>query len=409
MQKDSIPFYALLLGLGCLAVTGTNTLALGLSDVPPAVQKTIGANSGGRTVSTIERKEDNGAVTYEVETTAKDGEEWELTVVEDGTLLSIEIPPAELPVAVQTAVTSQLGQGRMEGVEKLLDDGQTTYQVGIAAPSGDERDFTFGEDGTLISEEVHLAELSPGLQTAITALVGKGALEGIDKTFNHDETTYEATMTTPAGQERNFTLSETGTLLSEEVSLAELPPKIQTAIKAQVGKGKLEGIDETFNTAAITYEATVMAPDGQEGNVTISALGNLLSQEVTLADVPPEVQTAINAEVGQGKLEGIDKTFSFGKITYAGTRTTPGGQERDFIVSAQGVLLSHEVSLEEVPSAVQATINQTIGDGKILAVDQIYMIARHAVRYKIDGQKDGKPVTFNIGPRGNVSAVEDDE
>jgi hypothetical protein len=346
MQKDSIPFYALLLGLGCLAVTGTNTLALGLSDVPPAVQKTIGANSGGRTVSTIERKEDNGAVTYEVETTAKDGEEWELTVVEDGTLLSIEIPPAELPVAVQTAVTSQLGQGRMEGVEKLLDDGQTTYQVGIAAPSGDERDFTFGEDGTLISEEVHLAELSPGLQTAITALVGKGALEGIDKTFNHDETTYEATMTTPAGQERNFTLSETGTLLS---------------------------------------------------------------QEVTLADVPPEVQTAINAEVGQGKLEGIDKTFSFGKITYAGTRTTPGGQERDFIVSAQGVLLSHEVSLEEVPSAVQATINQTIGDGKILAVDQIYMIARHAVRYKIDGQKDGKPVTFNIGPRGNVSAVEDDE
>jgi hypothetical protein len=409
MQKDSIPFYALLLGLGCLAVLGTNTLALGLPDMPPAVQKTIGSNSAGRTVSTIERKDDDGAVTYEVETTAKDGEEWELTVAEDGTLLSIEIPPAELPVAVQTAVTSQLGQGKMEGVEKLLDDGQTTYQVGIAAPSGDERDFTFGEDGTLISEEVNLAELTPDLQTAITTLVGKGALEGIDKTFDHNETTYEATMTTPAGQERNFTLSETGTLLSEEVSLAELPPKIQTAIKAQVGKGKLEGIDETFDGAGIAYEATMTAPDGKEGNVTISALGNLLSQEVNLADVPPEVQTAINAEVGQGKLEGIDKTFSLGKITYAATRTTPDGQERDFVISQQGDLLSHEVSLEEVPTTVQDTINQTISDGKILEIDQVFRIARHTVVYKIEGQKDGKPVTFSIGPRGNVSAVEDEE
>jgi len=409
MQKDSIPFYALLLGLGCLAVLGTNTLALGLPDMPPAVQKTIGSNSAGRTVSTIERKDDDGAVTYEVETTAKDGEEWELTVAEDGTLLSIEIPPAELPVAVQTAVTSQLGQGKMEGVEKLLDDGQTTYQVGIAAPSGDERDFTFGEDGTLISEEVNLAELTPDLQTAITTLVGKGALEGIDKTFDHNETTYEATMTTPAGQERNFTLSETGTLLSEEVSLAELPAKIQTAIKAQVGKGKLEGIDETFDGAGIAYEATVTPPGGQEHNVTISALGNLLSQEVTLADVPPEVQTAITAQVGQGKLEGIDKNFSFGKITYAATMTTPDGQESNFIVSAQGVLLSQDVSLEEVPTPVKDTINQTIGDGTIIEIDQINMIAKHTVRYKIEGEKDGKPVTFSIGPRGNVSAVEDEE
>lgn len=409
MQKDLIPFFGLVLGLCGVAATGTNSLALGLLDVPPAVQKTIGLNLGGKTVSAIERTEDNGAVSYEVETTSKDGEEWDLTVAEDGTLLSIEIAPTDLPAVVQTAMAGQIGQGKLEGVEKEFDDGQTTYQVGVASPSGDERDFTFGEDGTLVSEEVYLAELTPDLQTAINSVVGKGKLEGIDKTFDHDETTYEVTVLTAAGQERNFTLSETGTLLSEEVSLAEFPPQIRAAINTVVGQGKLEGIDETFDDAKIAYEVTVTDPDGKESNLTISALGNLLSQEVTLADVSPEVQAAINAEVGEGKLEGIDKTFSFGKITYAATKTTPDGQERDFVVSAQGDLLRHEVALEEIPSAVQATILRTMGDGEILAIDQVFNVVKHTVAYQIQGQKDGQAFDFNIGPRGKVSTVQDDE
>jgi len=401
MQKEAIPLYGLFLVLLSFALTGVHTKALALTDVPPAVQKTIGDNLAGRTVSTIDRVVNNGDVSYEVSTQSQDGTEWDLTVADNGTLLGIDVAFTDLPSAVQSAINTQVGQGKLEGIQKLFDDGEMTYQAGITAPGADERDYTFNEDGTLVSEEVNLSELPPEIQTPINSLVGKGKLEGIDKTFGSDGITYEATMTTPAGQERNFTLAESGTLLSEEVSLAELPPAVQTTIKAQAAQGKLAGIDETFDGAGIAFEATVTAPNGQDHNVTVGPNGKLLSQEVRLAELPPAVQTTINTEVGQGKLEGVDQNFGPAR-TYDASKITPDGQERNFSVSAQGVLLSHEVSLEEVPSEAQNTIAKTIGDGQILTINQIFVIARHTVRYSIEGQKDGKTFDFNVNPKGKV-------
>ncbi len=94
----------------------------------------------------------------------------------------------------------------MEGVEKLVDEGETTYRAGITTPGDVERDFTYAEDGTLLSEEVNLNELSRGIQAAITTEVGRGRLEGIDKTYDDGDITYEATVITPQGDERNFSI-----------------------------------------------------------------------------------------------------------------------------------------------------------------------------------------------------------
>jgi uncharacterized membrane protein YkoI len=406
MQKYAIAPYVFLVVLAGFALTEANTMALALTDVPPAVQKTIGDNSAGRTVSTIDRVDDNGDVSYEVSTLSQDGKEWDLTVGENGTLLGMDVAFSDLPAAVQTAINAQVGQGKLEGVQKQFDDGETTYQAGITAPNADERDFSFNEDGTLASEEVYLSELPPEIQTPINSLVGKGKLEGIDKTFDDGEVTYDGTLTTPAGLERDFSLSDTGALLSEEVSLSDLPPAVQAGIKAQEGQGKLDGIDETFDDGGIAYEATVTAPDGQDHNVTVGPNGKLLSVEVRLAELSPAVQTAINAQVGQGKLEEIDQNFGPAGHTDECEMTTPDGQERDFVVSAQGVLLSREVSLDEVPSAAQNTITRTISDGTILKINQIFMIVKHTVRYSVEGEKDGKTFDFNVGPKGKVLVTE---
>ena len=261
-------------------LTGPVTTGIDLKTLPAAVQQTIQAKSEGRTVSHIERLADNGDVSYAVETVAGDGVEWDLTVAEDGTLLSLDTPLTELPPAVQTAINAQVGKGSLEGVEKLFDDGETTYRAGITAPNDYQRDYTFAEDGTLLNEEVSLGELPSAVQTAINTQVGQGKLEGIDRTFGDGDITYDATMTTPDGRERDFSVSKEGNLLSREVSLEEVPAAVQQAISQTLGTGKVVEIDQSFvdDNQAVSYEIEGLK-NGKAFDFITSATGHFLGME----------------------------------------------------------------------------------------------------------------------------------
>lgn len=256
------------------------TTGIDLKTLPTAVQQTIESKSAGRTVSQIERTGDNDEVSYVVETLAPDGGEWDLTVAEDGTLLSIDTALSELPAAVQTAINNQVGKGSLEGVEMLFDDGEMSYRAGITAPNDYQRDFTYAEDGTLINEEVSLGDLPAAVQTAIKTQVGQGKLEGIDKTFADGDITYDATMTTADGRERDFSLSKEGELLSREVSLKEVPAAVQQVISQTLGTGKVVAIDQSFaeDDQAISYEIEGQK-NGKAFDFITSATGHFLGME----------------------------------------------------------------------------------------------------------------------------------
>ena len=273
-------------GLGLLikadrpVVATSGIPAVDFAALPPAVQQTITSNSMGRSVSNVQRTIDNGEVSYDVATTSKDGEEWDLSVAEDGSLLSMDVPPAELPSAVQTALNAQVGKGTLEGVQKLIDDGETTYLAGITSPDDTEHDFTYAEDGTLLSEEVNLNEIPSTLQTAINAQVGQGKLEGIDKTYHDGQITYEATIIVPTGQERNFSISADGELLSREVSLNELPAPVKQTISQTLGQGKVVEIDQSFvaENNVTPYEVEAQK-DGKPFDFMIGPTGHFLGTE----------------------------------------------------------------------------------------------------------------------------------
>ena len=334
MQKDLIALKILFCALLGLALTENTSKALALSDVPPAVQQTIQANLNGRSVTSIEYAKDKSDVSYEVDTKAKDGAEWDLTVAENGTLLSIDVPPTELPSPVQTAITAQVGKGKLEGVAKQFDDGITTYLAGITAVDGIERDYTFAEDGTLVKGQVSLSELPPVVQTAITAEVAKGKLEGIEKTLEDGDVGYEATMTTPAGEEQNFTVDEDGTLVSLEVDMTDLPPPAQKVITALAGENKITGIDETFTNAMASYEATTATSTGQLRDFSVTAIGYLKSREVFLSEIPPIVQNTVNLTVGNGTLIRIDQYF--GALPHYEIEAVKDGAPLNFKVGPKG-------------------------------------------------------------------------
>ncbi|HUB65976.1 MAG TPA: PepSY-like domain-containing protein [Candidatus Methylacidiphilales bacterium] len=322
--------------LASSALVKMDAKALSLPDVPPAVRQTIKANSSGRTISAIARTEDGGEVSYEVTTMAAGGKTWDLVVAENGKLLSIDIPPTAAPPAVQAAIQRQMGQGTLAGIAKEFDEEEPIYEAGITAPNGAERDFTFAEDGTLIGEEVAPNDLPSAVQTAVNAYLGKGLLVDIEKEFDGPAPTYRVGITAPNDAERDFTFAEDGSLVSQEMRWAELPPAIQTAIKIQLRQAKLESIDKTFDNGEVSYEVTKILPSGQEHDFTISATGALTSQEMSLAEMPPVVRNTILRTIGDGKILRIDQQCDAPGVNPYHIEALKDGKPFNFIVGQKG-------------------------------------------------------------------------
>ncbi len=257
------------------------------------------------------------------------------------------------------------------------------------------------------SQTVALAETPLAVQKTIHAQTGDGTLGDIEKTLNDSEIIYNVELTAKDGSERDFTVDEDGTLLSVEVALAETPAAVQKSIQQLLKQGELEDIDKNLGDSDVTYDIELTTKDGWEKDFTLADDGTLLSAEVTLDETPEAVQKVIQARVGDGKLESIDKNFDEDGISYDVEMTTKDGRQKGFTLAADGSLSSVQVTLEETPRPVQRTIKNQVGDGKILRIDKSLVKEKGVFPYEIEARKDGKPFDFSVGPRGRFLGMDD--
>ncbi len=388
------------------ALAETQPAIITLPQLPSAAQKTIQSQANGRALAKIERVEGDGGFFYDVETIAADGQEWDFTVANDGTLTSLEVPLAETPVAVQTTVKSHVGDGEFDSIEKTLDGKEVVYLAEMTTKAGDDREFTVETDGRLSSMEVALAELPAVAQKTVTAQIGDGRLESIDKAFDGMGVSYEVYVTTKAGEDREFTVETDGGLSSMEVALAELPAAAQKTVAAQAGAARLEGIEKTSGPNA-TYEVNVTVKDGQKRSFSVEADGTLSSMEVTLADLPVAAQKTVITDLRDGSLDSIGKSFDDEGVSYEVDITTKPGKKWSFTVDASGNFLSSEVTLEQTPAPALKTITDKIGGGRILRINQSYIKRKKVLPFEVDGIKDGQPCDFAVGPGGRFLGWDD--
>lgn len=313
----------------------------------------------------------------------------------------------DLPAVVRAAVEAEAVGKTVTGIQRDDDDGDISYEIGTRSKDGAESGFTVGADGTLQSVEMTLADAPEPVREAINAQLGQSDLAGVEEDFDGGNASYVATITAPDGHDHDFTFAKDGTLQEIETTLAELPPALQAAVKAQAAQGRIEDIEKTFDDGDLSYVATITLPDGRERDFTFDPDGTLASVEVTLAELPAPLRAAIKDQAGQNTIESIDKTFDDGAVSYDATVTMPDGQERDFSLSEQGALLSREVAMAEAPAAVQQTISHTLGNGKVVEIDQAFDAGMSSVPYEIEGWKDGKPFYFLVSPTGDFLGMED--
>jgi uncharacterized membrane protein YkoI len=247
---------------------------------------------------------------------------------------------SETPAAVQKVIQAQVGGGKMGEIDKTFDAGETVYDVELTAADGSDRDFSVAEDGTLLSVEVQPAEMSAPAQSAIKTLVGDGVLESIDKNLDDLETNYDIELTTKNGREKTFTIADDGTLLNAEVALSETPDAVQKKIAEQITDGKLESIDKNFDDDDTNYDVAFIAKDGLEKSFAVELDGSLSSEQVSLDQVPAPAQRTIKNQIGDGKILRIDKSFvkEKGVLPYE-VQGRKDGKPFDFSVGPRGRFL----------------------------------------------------------------------
>jgi uncharacterized membrane protein YkoI len=222
---------------------------------------------------------------------------------------------SHLPPAVQKTIRAQIGDGKLDSIDKDPEDGEMIYDVEMVR-DGTERGFTVDAKGKLIDEEVFLSELPAVVQQTIKKQVGNGTLSEIDKSVEDGETSYDVEMTS-GGITRSFTSGTQGELFDVEMFLSELPAALQTAIRKQAGTDKLGEIDKCFDEDGVSYDVEVIGDTGSR-TLSFEPDGEIFSTEedVTLSAAPEVVQAQIKSLVGDGKLLGVSKITDDGEVSY---------------------------------------------------------------------------------------------
>ena len=257
------------------------------------------------------------------------------------------------------------------------------------------------------AKPVALSDTPALVQKAIAAKIGDGKLDEIDRSKENGETVFEINFTTKAGEEHDFTVADDGTLLSIGVVLAETPAVVQKTIQAQAHGWEIEGINKNVADAEISFDV-VVARDGRERSFNVAKDGVLSSMEVTLTEMPAAVQATIKAQVADGSVESIDENFDPDGNSFDVEAFAKDGGRKSFNVAPDGRLLSEEVTLEKLPPPARKTILEKIGDGKLLRIDKSLFEKKAGVlHYEVEGRKAGRPFNFSVGPRGRFLGMND--
>lgn len=91
-----------------------------------------------------------------------------------------------------------------------------------------------------------------------------------------------------------------------------------------------------------------------------------------LKSLPPQVREAVLAQSRGATVRGVAKEVQNGVTLYE-VETIANGRTRDFMLDAQGKLLSVEeqTTLAEIPEKARAAILKAVGTGKLQLVEKV--------------------------------------
>jgi hypothetical protein len=124
------------------------------SDLPPAVEKTVVANTPGATIRGFNQEKENGQTYYEAELTVN-GRSKDILMDATGAIVEVEeqVDFASLPAAVQSGLQAKAGTGKLGKVESITKhDELVAYEAKVTA-NGKRSEIQVGPNGKPLDHE----------------------------------------------------------------------------------------------------------------------------------------------------------------------------------------------------------------------------------------------------------------
>jgi len=124
------------------------------SDLPPAVEKTVAAQSAGATIKGFSTEKENGQTLYEAEMTVN-GHSKDISMTADGSIVEIEEQVAldSLSADVRTGLQAKAGAGKILKVESLTKKGKLVAYEAKVDTNGKKSEVQVGPDGKPLDHE----------------------------------------------------------------------------------------------------------------------------------------------------------------------------------------------------------------------------------------------------------------
>jgi hypothetical protein len=124
------------------------------SDLPPAVEKTVVAQSAGATINGFSTEKENGQTLYEAEMTVN-GHSKDVSMTADGTVVEVEEQVAldSLSPEVKTGLQAKAGKGKILKVESLTKKHKLVAYEAQVQTNGKKSEVQVGPDGKPLDHE----------------------------------------------------------------------------------------------------------------------------------------------------------------------------------------------------------------------------------------------------------------
>ena len=144
----------LVAGLLGAASAGAQEKKIKRADLPPAVEKTVAAQSAGATVRGFSQEKEKGQTYYEAEMTVN-GHSKDLLMDANGAIVEVEEEVAidALPAAVKAGLQSKAGSGKIVKVETLTKHDKLVAYEAQVTTNGKKSEVQVGPDGKPLDHE----------------------------------------------------------------------------------------------------------------------------------------------------------------------------------------------------------------------------------------------------------------
>jgi len=124
------------------------------SDLPPAVEKTVAAQSAGATIRGFSTEKEKGQTFYEAEMMVN-GHSRDLLIAADGTVVEVEEQVAfdSLSPEVRAGLQAKAGKGKILKVESLTKKGKLVAYEARVETDGKKSEVQVGPDGKPLDHE----------------------------------------------------------------------------------------------------------------------------------------------------------------------------------------------------------------------------------------------------------------